>query len=92
MPTNPAPGDDPSPNGCNKIAGYDNLYHVRVDDWRITYAIYEGLLLIVIIAVKPRGRAYRTIWPPKRRKTSPTIAAGEKSRRIRGAHQSSAPR
>lgn len=51
---------NPRPAGCKKLAGFDNLYRVRVGDWRISYAIEEGQLVILILEIAPRGNAYRS--------------------------------
>jgi mRNA interferase RelE/StbE len=50
---------DPWPPEYKKLAGYDNLYRIRVGDWRISYAIEEDQLIILTIEVAPRGAAYR---------------------------------
>lgn len=50
---------DPWPPGCKKLAGYDNLYRLRVGDWRISYAVEEDRLVVLVIEVAPRGGAYR---------------------------------
>jgi mRNA interferase RelE/StbE len=50
---------DPRPHGCKKLAGYENYYRVRVGDWRITYAIKDAQLIVLVIEVAPRGGAYR---------------------------------
>jgi mRNA interferase RelE/StbE len=52
---------DPRPDGCKKLVGYDNLYRVRVGDWRISYAIEDDKLIILILEVAPRGRAYHNL-------------------------------
>ena len=52
--------DNPRPNGCKKLVGRANHYRVRVGDWRISYAIYDDRLLILVVEVSPRGGAYRT--------------------------------
>jgi mRNA interferase RelE/StbE len=49
--------DDPRPPGCKKLAGYENLYRVRVGDWRISYAVEDDRLVVVVIEVAPRGAA-----------------------------------
>jgi len=49
---------DPSPRGCMKLRGYDNLYRVRVGDWRISYAIEDDRLIVLVLEVAPRGSAY----------------------------------
>ncbi len=53
--------NDPRPSGCKKLAGYDNLYRLRVGDWRISYAIEEDRLVILVLEVAPRGDAYREL-------------------------------
>ena len=52
---------NPRPEGCIKLTGYDNLFRVRVGDWRISYAIEEDQLVILIVEISPRGGAYRTL-------------------------------
>jgi mRNA interferase RelE/StbE len=51
--------DDPRQAGCKKLAGYDNFYRVRVGDWRISYAIEDDQLIVLVVEVAPRGGAYR---------------------------------
>ena len=50
---------DPRPPGCKKLAGYDNFYRVRVGDWRISYAVEDDRLIVLVIEVATRGGAYR---------------------------------
>ena len=50
---------DPRPPGCKKLSGSDNLYRVRVGDWRISYAVEDDRLIVLVLEVAPRGRAYR---------------------------------
>jgi len=52
---------DPRPVGCKKLEGYDNLYRIRVGDWRISYAVEDARLIILVIEVAPRGGAYRSL-------------------------------
>ena len=52
---------DPRPAGGIKLRGYENLYRVRVGDWRIIYAIEADRLIILIIEIAPRGDAYRNL-------------------------------
>jgi mRNA-degrading endonuclease RelE of RelBE toxin-antitoxin system len=37
--------------------GYDNLYRIRVGDWRISCAIEDDDLVILVIEIAPRGNA-----------------------------------
>jgi mRNA interferase RelE/StbE len=52
---------DPRPDGCIKLQGYENLYRLRVGDWRIIYAVEDDRLIVLIIEVAPRGGAYRNL-------------------------------
>ena len=52
---------DPRPSGYKKLVGkqFDNLYRIRVGDWRILYAIEDDRLVILILDVVRRDQAYR---------------------------------
>ena len=52
---------DPTPAGSKKLAGYDNLYRMRIGDWRISYAVEQDRLIILIAEIAPRGGAYRPL-------------------------------
>ncbi len=52
---------NPRPAGCKKLAGFENLYRVPVGDWRISYAIEEERLVILVLEIAPRGGAYRKL-------------------------------
>lgn len=55
--------DDPRPTGCKKLVSkrYDNLYRIRVGDWRILYAIEDEEVIILILDVVRRDYAYRDV-------------------------------
>jgi mRNA interferase RelE/StbE len=52
---------DPRPKGYKKLASkkYDNLYRIRVGDWRILYAIQDDKLIVLVLDVVRRDQAYR---------------------------------
>lgn len=52
---------DPRPSGCKKLVGkqFENLYRIRVGNWRILYAIEDDRLIILILDVVRRDQAYR---------------------------------
>jgi mRNA interferase RelE/StbE len=52
---------DPTPEGSKKLVGYDNLYRMRVGDWRISYAVEQDRLIVLTVEITPRGGAYRTL-------------------------------
>ncbi len=50
--------DEPRPPGVKKLKGADDLYRVRVGDYRIVYAIHDGILLVILVRVRHRKEAY----------------------------------
>ena len=53
--------ENPRPFGAEKLAGPEDLYRVRVGDWRIVYAIEDDALLVLLLDISPRGGAYRNL-------------------------------
>jgi mRNA interferase RelE/StbE len=53
--------DDPRPAGCKKLKGYENLYRIRVGEWRVVYAVEEDRLIVLVVEIAPRGQAYRDL-------------------------------
>ena len=51
--------EEPRPNGYRKMTGYENLYRIRVGDWRIIYAIEDDQLIVLILEIAPRSGIYR---------------------------------
>ena len=52
---------NPYPSGCKKISGYEDVYRIRVGDWRIVYVVEGDRLVILILEIAPRGGAYRNL-------------------------------
>jgi mRNA interferase RelE/StbE len=52
---------DPRPVGCKKLIGYDNLYRIREGDWRISYAVEDDRLIVLVLEISPRSGAYRNL-------------------------------
>ena len=50
---------DPRPSGCRKIQGADDLWRIRVGDYRVIYHIFDQELIIEIVTVRHRRDAYR---------------------------------
>jgi mRNA interferase RelE/StbE len=50
---------DPRPPGCQRLTNTEDLYRIRVGDWRIIYAIEDERLIVLIVDVGPRGSIYR---------------------------------
>jgi mRNA interferase RelE/StbE len=51
--------DNPRPFGVEKLTGGEDLYRVRVGDWRIVYAIRDRELVVIIIRIGHRREVYR---------------------------------
>ncbi|HEX6972151.1 MAG TPA: type II toxin-antitoxin system RelE/ParE family toxin [Limnochordia bacterium] len=49
-----APGRDVRP-----LAAAEGLWRLRVGDWRVIYVVHEGEKRVYVLAVRPRGGAYR---------------------------------
>lgn len=52
---------EPRPRGCEKLSGYDNLYRVRVGDYRIVYGVEDRLVVVVVLKVGNRAEIYQRI-------------------------------
>jgi mRNA interferase RelE/StbE len=51
--------DDPRPPGYQRLAGFDDLYRVRVGDYRIIYQIQDNVLIVLIVRLGHRRDIYR---------------------------------
>lgn len=51
--------DNPRPPGCVKLEGEDNLWRIRVGDYRIVYTIDEKKLMVLVVRVAHRKDVYR---------------------------------
>ncbi|MGH7356171.1 MAG: type II toxin-antitoxin system RelE family toxin [Candidatus Rokuibacteriota bacterium] len=50
---------NPRPPGCMKLQGADNLWRIRVGEYRLIYSINDSARLVDISAVRHRSDAYR---------------------------------
>jgi mRNA interferase RelE/StbE len=51
--------DNPRPPGVEKLTGPEDLYRVRVGDWRVVYAIRDRELVVIVIRIGHRREVYR---------------------------------
>ena len=51
--------ENPRPSGIKKLAGDENLYRLRVSDYRIIYQIQDKALLVLVIKIRHRREVYR---------------------------------
>jgi mRNA interferase RelE/StbE len=50
---------DPRPTGCKKLEGGDDLFRIRVGDYRVIYQVIGRQLLVLVLKVGHRRDAYR---------------------------------
>jgi len=53
------PAQNPRPSGCRKLQGVENLWRIRVGDYRVVYQVFDEELVVDIVAVRHRSKAYR---------------------------------
>ena len=53
--------DDPRPSGAKSLVGQNNLYRIRVGDYRVIYRIQDHDLLILVVRIGHRKDVYRSI-------------------------------
>ena len=51
--------DDPFPKGARKLAGYDDVFRVRVGQYRILYSVSVNKLIVVVLKLGHRRDVYR---------------------------------
>lgn len=51
--------ENPRPHGCKKLKGYDDLWRIRIGDYRVIYAIEDIILLVDIREVGNRKDVYK---------------------------------
>lgn len=50
---------NPRPQGVKKLSGEEDLYRLRVGDYRILYQIQERRLVVLVVGVGHRSEIYR---------------------------------
>lgn len=55
------------PNGedIKKLKGHNNLFRLRVGDYRIVYTVDNGELIVYVIDAGNRGEIYNKYWLQK---------------------------
>jgi mRNA interferase RelE/StbE len=51
--------EEPLPRGCRKLAGYEQVWRIRVGTYRIIYSIYRKEIIIIILKIGQRRDIYR---------------------------------
>jgi mRNA interferase RelE/StbE len=50
---------NPRPVGAKKLKGGDELWRIRVEDYRIVYEVRDRILVVLVVRVAHRREAYR---------------------------------
>lgn len=50
---------NPRPAGCIKLSGEDDLYRLRVGDYRLVFSIQDDILYVLVIRIGHRREVYR---------------------------------
>ncbi|MCC6580112.1 MAG: type II toxin-antitoxin system RelE/ParE family toxin [Phycisphaeraceae bacterium] len=51
--------DNPRPAGVRKLTGADDLWRIRVGDYRVVYRIEDHRLLVLVVRIAHRRDIYR---------------------------------
>jgi mRNA interferase RelE/StbE len=49
----------PRPSGCLKMQGGEELYRIRVGDYRIIYEVQDSVLFVLVVRIGNRREVYR---------------------------------
>ena len=50
--------ENPRPANCRKLQGYDNLWRIRVGDYRVIYEISDQIKVVEVRRIRRRRDAY----------------------------------
>jgi mRNA interferase RelE/StbE len=50
---------EPRPSGCKKLEGTDDLWRIRIGDWRVVYSVDDARALVEVSVIRHRREAYR---------------------------------
>lgn len=51
--------DTPRPPGCRKLAGFDDVWRIRVGTHRVLYVIQDDRLVVIVLKIGHRKDIYR---------------------------------
>lgn len=51
--------EKPRPHGVEKLAGEDELYRIRIGEYRVVYQIRDKVLVVLLVRVRHRREVYR---------------------------------
>jgi len=51
--------DRPRPHGARKLQGYDDVYRIRVGQYRVVYEVFEDRVIVIVLKVGHRKDIYK---------------------------------
>jgi mRNA interferase RelE/StbE len=51
---------DPRPRGCSKIEGVEDVYRIRIGDYRLLYKVEDDVLVVIVVRIRHRREVYRS--------------------------------
>jgi len=51
--------DRPRPHGARKLQGYDDVYRIRVGQYRVVYEVFDDRVIVIVLKVGHRKDIYR---------------------------------
>ena len=54
-------GEQPRPSGCKKLRGQEDVYRVRVGEYRVLYRIRDAERRVVVLNIGHRKDVYRRL-------------------------------
>lgn len=51
--------EEPRPRGCVKLSGAEDIYRIRIGEYRVLYEVRDGVLVVLVLRVRHRRDAYR---------------------------------
>ena len=51
--------NDPRPAGAMKLRGQEDLWRIRVGDYRVLYEVHDRILYVLLVRVAHRREVYR---------------------------------
>ena len=50
---------DPYPRGTRKLLGYDDVFRIRIGQYRVLYSVSEATVIVVVLKIGHRRDVYR---------------------------------
>jgi len=51
--------DRPRPHGARKLQGYDDVYRIRVGQYRVVYEVFDDRVIVIVLKVGHRKDIYK---------------------------------